>query len=208
MSTPAMAAFSLARWSSSGVRSSPVTRASRRRAVTATTPVPHPRPRTRRSARTPAKPTSRGAVVAVTSSNGVKVVQVCRWLALNCASSSISIPPLTFNLLLPDVHDCDDWPAAVRPLVHRPDRDEDGRIADRGRHPRADRRLGVAMVVHVGVVEHDLAPAAQGPAMVRLALDEQVDDVPAEVLGTRAGGHLEPCVPDGRVDPVEVEGVL
>jgi hypothetical protein len=42
--------------------------------------------------------------------------------------------------------------AAVRALVHRINGHEHRRVADRrGRH-RADRGLGVAVVVHVGVV--------------------------------------------------------
>ena len=58
------------------------------------------------------------------------------------------------------IDDGDDWTAAVRSLVHRIDRDEDGWISDRRRRHAADRRLGVAMMVDVGVVEHDLASAA------------------------------------------------
>src|SRR5215831_20886618 len=63
--------------------------------------------------------------------------------------------------LVADVHDGNDRPAAVRPLVHRVDRDEDGRIADGGRGDAADGGLGMAVVVDVRVIEHDLAPAAQ-----------------------------------------------
>jgi hypothetical protein len=74
-------------------------------------------------------------------------------------------------------------PPPCGPWCIAPTETKTARIADRRRHHGADRRLGVAMVVHVGVVEHDLAPAAQGPAVVRLALDEAVDDAPAEVLG-------------------------
>ena len=34
------------------------------------------------------------------------------------------------------------------------------RIADRRGRDAADRRLGVAVMMHVGIVQHDLAPAA------------------------------------------------
>jgi len=68
------------------------------------------------------------------------------------------------------VDDGDDRAAAMRPLVHRVDGDEHRRVPDRGRRDAADDGLGMAMVMHVGIVEHDLAPAAQPPGMVRLAL--------------------------------------
>jgi hypothetical protein len=55
-------------------------------------PVPHPTSRTRWPTRTPAKPTSRKAVVDVTNSKGLKDAHACRWPALNCSSASIPAP--------------------------------------------------------------------------------------------------------------------
>src|SRR5437867_7785703 len=92
-SASATAAFSRARLSNSGVRSSPVTFAPRRCAVIATTPVPQPTSRTRWPARIPANATSRGAAAHVVSSNGMKLAHACRWAALNCASASMCLLP-------------------------------------------------------------------------------------------------------------------
>jgi hypothetical protein len=64
------------------------------------------------------------------------------------------------------------------------------------------------MVVDVGVVEHDLAPAAQLGAMVGLRLDEAVHEAALEVLRARPLGQLEPGVADRGVDAVDVERVL
>jgi hypothetical protein len=84
-------------------------------------------------------------------------------------------------------------PPPCGPWCIAPTETKTARIAVRRRHHGADRRLGVAMVVHVGVVEHDLAPAAQGPAVVRLALDEAVDDAPAEVFGRSSASSSGPA---------------
>src|SRR3989442_13657626 len=94
-----------------------------------------------------------------------------------------------------EIDDGDDGTAAVRSLVHGIDRDEDGWISDRRRRHAADRRLGVAMVVDVGVVEHDLASAAQRAAMVGLGLDEAVHEAALEGFGARSVRQLEPGVP-------------
>jgi hypothetical protein len=66
----------------------------------------------------------------------------------------------------------------------------------------------MAVVMHVRVVEHDLAAPPEGPAVVRLALHEAVDEPPAEVLGPGPCRQIQARVPDRLVDPVEVEGVL
>src|SRR5262249_40949917 len=63
------------------------------------------------------------------------------------------------------IDDGDDRTAALRPLVHGIDRHEDCRIADRCRRDAADRTLRVAMMMNVGVIQHDLpAPAHPAPA--------------------------------------------
>ena len=53
-----------------------------------------------------------------------------------------------------------DRAAAGRALVHRGDRDEHRRVAGDRRDDAADAGLDLAVPVHVGVVEHDVAAAA------------------------------------------------
>src|SRR5439155_370837 len=84
----AIAAFSLATARSSGVRSKPVTTAPARRAVIATTPVPHPTSSTRWFGRTPAKCTSFAALGVVVMASGANVFQFSRCIALNAWNGS------------------------------------------------------------------------------------------------------------------------
>ena len=49
---------------------------------------------------------------------------------------------------------------AINIIAERGALRDNGRIADRRGGDAADRRLGVAVVVNVRIVEHDLAPAA------------------------------------------------
>src|SRR5262249_26998493 len=110
--------------------------------------------------------------------------------------------------LLSDVDDGDHRTAALGTLMHRVDGNEHGRIPDgRRRHP-ADRRLGMTMVMHVGIVQHDLPPPAQGALAVCLALDEAVDQLAAKVFRPRTLGQLEPGVADTVIDAVGVERIL
>src|SRR2546428_2304463 len=87
-STSAIAAFSFAVARSSGVRSRPVTMAAGRRAVIATTPVPHPTSSTLWPGRTPAKPTSLAAGGVVFIASGANSFHPSRCLALNSANGS------------------------------------------------------------------------------------------------------------------------
>ena len=50
------------------------------------------------------------------------------------------------------------------------------------------------MMVHIRVVQHDLAPAAQLGAMIGLAFDEAVDQPAAEIGGARSPRQLEPGI--------------
>lgn len=92
--TSAIAAFSRARESNSGVRSIPQTSAPIRAAVIAATPVPHPTSSTRWPARTPANFTSNAADGVVTASSGAKCAQPCFCASLNLeiASSLMDLP--------------------------------------------------------------------------------------------------------------------
>ncbi len=90
MSTPAVVAFSRARWRRSGDRSSPDTLAPRRAAVTATTPVPQPTSSTRCAGATCANFTSFAAGMVVKIAAGANDAQCSRSLALSLANGSAS----------------------------------------------------------------------------------------------------------------------
>ena len=91
--------------------------------------------------------------------------------------------------------------------MHRIDRHEHRRIADRRRRHAAYGGFGMAVVVHVGIVEHDLPASAQRAATVRLAFDEAIDDTAVEILGARPRRQIKACVADSVVDAVEIEGI-
>jgi hypothetical protein len=80
--------------------------------------------------------------------------------------------------LFAQIDDGDDRAAALRALVHGVNRNEYGGIADRGRRHATNGCLGMTMVMHVGIIEHDLTAPAQGAAPVGLAFHEAVDDAP------------------------------
>src|SRR5690349_21500609 len=106
------------------------------------------------------------------------------------------------------VDDRGDRAAAVGALVGGGDRHEDGGVAGDGRGDAADRGLDLAVPVHVGVVEHRVAAAADLTVLGRLALEEDVDQAAVEVGGAGALGKVEAGRPDGLPDAVLVEGVL
>src|SRR5882724_7165002 len=62
----------------------------------------------------------------------------------------------TCRFLFVELDNRDHGTAAMWALMHGIDRDEHGWIADRRRRHAADRRLGVPVVMDVGIVEHDL----------------------------------------------------
>ena len=64
----------------------------------------------------------------------------------------------------------------MRTLMHGVDRYEHARIADRGRRDAAHGAFGVAMMMHIGIVEHDLPTTTQLRAVIRFALDETIDE--------------------------------
>ena len=68
------------------------------------------------------------------------------------------------------------------PLVHGIDRYEYRGIADRERRHTPYRRLRMAVMVDVGIIQHDLTPAAQRTPAVGLAFHEAIDDAPLEVF--------------------------
>src|SRR3954453_17982099 len=80
--------------------------------------------------------------------------------------------------------------AALRPLMHRVDGDEHGGIADRRGGDAADCPFRMAMMMHVGIVQHDLPTTAQRTAAVGLAFHEAVHHPSAQILGARARGQF------------------
>src|SRR2546428_13836313 len=63
------------------------------------------------------------------------------------------------------------------------------------------------MMVHVGIVEHDLAASTQRTAAVGLALDEAVHQPALEVLRAGARRQIEAGIADGVVDAVDIERI-
>ena len=98
--------------------------------------------------------------------------------------------------------------AAGRALMHSVDRDEHRRIADRRRRHAAHRRLGMAVMVYVGIIEHDLAAAAQPGAGIGLAFQETVHHPAAQVFGAGAFGKRQPGIADGVIDAVHMQRIL
>src|SRR3954454_3537629 len=87
-------------------------------------------------------------------------------------------------------------------------RHEHGRVTRDGGDDTADACLDLPVPVHVGVVEHDVAPAADPACRVGLALAEDGDHTSAQVLGPGPLRQLEARVADGLPHPVSIEGVL
>ena len=100
-------------------------------------------------------------------------------------------------------------PPPCGPWCMASDRDEHRRVADRRRHHRADRGLRVPVVMHVGVVEHDLAaPAQHLPVRSASHLMKQLTSLPPRSSARGRSGELQPGVADRGIDAVEVERVL
>ena len=99
--------------------------------------------------------------------------------------------------------------AALRALVHGIDGDEDGRVTDGGGgEATAHSGLGVAVMMHVGIIEHDLAAAAQAGTGVGLGLHEAVDQLAVEVFSAGALGQVEAGIADGVIDAVDIQRIL
>src|SRR5215471_9221520 len=88
MEVPITAALRFASSISAGDKSTPHTRAPRRAAVIATTPVPHATSSTWTLSRTPAYSTSRAAGAVVNTAQGENEAHPSRCTALNCANGS------------------------------------------------------------------------------------------------------------------------
>src|SRR5260370_5675964 len=106
-----------------------------------------------------------------------------------CGSDSLS-----YRLLFVEFDNRDHRTATMWALMHGIDRDEHGWIADRRRCHAADRRLGVPVVMDVGIVEHDLTPSAQHAGSVGLAFHEAIDDTSLEVFRPRPFRQFDPGV--------------
>src|SRR5262249_17246789 len=75
------------------------------------------------------------------------------------------------------------------------------------RRDGAYRGLGMAMMVRVGIVEHDLAASTQRTAAVGLAFDEAVHQPALEVVRARARRQIKAGIADGVVDAVDIERI-
>ncbi len=95
----------------------------------------------------------------------------------------------------------------MRPLMHGIDRYEYRRIADRQRRHTPHRRLRMAVMVDVGIIQHDLPPSAQRAPAVGLAFHEAIDDAALEVFLPRPLRQLDPGVANGIVDAIDIKRV-
>src|SRR4051795_1010409 len=102
--------------------------------------------------------------------------------------------------LLAEVHDRRDRATTVRALVRCGDGDEYRGIPGHRRGDAADAGLDLPVPVHVGVVEHGVAPAVDRPVLAHFALEEDVDQPALEVRGPRPVGQVETRVHDGLPD--------
>src|SRR6266508_1984075 len=109
--------------------------------------------------------------------------------------------------LRPEVDDRGHGTPAVRALVRRQHRDEHRRVAGHRRGHATDARLDLPVPVHVGVVEHGVAPPAHQPVAGRLALEEHVDQPALQVAVVRPIGQLQPGVADRGPDAVGVQRI-
>src|SRR4051812_12227275 len=133
----------------------------------------------------------------------------CR-MTMSCSSELPRPEPgaLTMVVLVADIDDGDHRSAAVRTLVHRIDRDEHRRVADGCSRDAADSTLGVPVMMDVGIIEHDLSPAAQHAVAVGLAFHEAVDQSAIQILGSCTLGQRQARAANGFVDAVDIDGIL
>jgi hypothetical protein len=69
--------------------------------------------------------------------------------------------------------------------MHRIDRHKNGWIASGSSGHSTNRCLGMPVVMHVGIVEHDLPSPAQRSASVCLTFDETVHQSAAKIVCAR-----------------------
>src|SRR5262245_6839746 len=128
---------------------------------------------------------------------------------LGCLPARSAVPASADALraLIPRIDDGNDRSPALRALMHGIDRYEHRRIADgRCRHA-ADRGFCMAVMMHIGVVEHDLPASAQGAVAIGLAFDEAVHQSALEILGARTRRKIDAGIADGIVNAVDIERI-
>ena len=81
-------------------------------------------------------------------------------------------PDVTGRFARTEVDDGRHRATAVGPLVRRRDRHETRRVARHGGGDTTDARLDLPVPVHVGVIEHGVAPTPHLPVGAHLALEE------------------------------------
>src|ERR1700676_2150061 len=120
---------------------------------------------------------------------------------------SLGSNSLSYRTLFVELHNRDHRTATMRALMHGVDRDEHGWIAERRRRYAANCRLGMPVVMNIGIVEHDLPPTAQDAPAVGLALHEAIDDASFEVFRPRPFRQLNTGVADRIVDSIDIQRV-
>src|SRR5690349_20713837 len=123
------------------------------------------------------------------------------------ASKRRAGPMGALRALFSRVDDGNDRSPALRALMHGIDRYEHRRISDGRRRHATDRGFRMAVMMHIGVVEHDLAASAQRTAAIGLAFDEAVHQSALEILRARARWKIEAGIANGIVNAVDIEGI-
>ena len=111
------------------------------------------------------------------------------------------------RILLTQIDDCRHRAASVGPLVGSRNRYKNGRIPGHCRSNAPDTRLDLAVPVHVGVVEHRIAPPPDLAVLAGLALEEHVDQPPVQVGRMRPLWQLQARLADRRPDAISIQRV-
>lgn len=84
---------------------------------------------------------------------------------------------------LPQIDYRDYRTTALRSLVHCVDRNEDRGITDRRRSDTTNRTLSMTVMMHIGIVERDLAATPKTAMPIRFTLNKAVYEAASEILG-------------------------
>src|ERR1700688_1585873 len=116
--------------------------------------------------------TRSGAATLRTSAAMEQIARFIDFMVVSCHSSRGRLParrPVRRLILgarivpvsLLQLNNRDHRTAAMRALMHGVNRHEHCGVADRQRRHAAHRRLGMAVMMDIGIIQHDLAPPAQ-----------------------------------------------
>jgi hypothetical protein len=93
-------------------------------------------------------------------------------------------------------------------LVHRIDRNENSRVANCRGGNAANGRLRMAMMVYVGVIQHDLATTSQHTSPVGFTFHETIDNPVTEIFRAWAIREFQPGIAYGAVNTIHVQCVM